>query len=146
MPLLTYNDPKRGISKRILIENGSVTGVRLVGEILATNWLKDVMTTGQFKDEAAYKLFSRWALAPLPAPPTGQHGRGKVVCNCLDVAENVIIETIQSGADLTTLQNKLKCGTECGSCIPELKRLVQIHSKVHLQQNSQFTKNAQIGS
>lgn len=132
MPLLTYNDPKRGISKRILVENGSVTGVRLTGEILATNWLKDVMTTGQFKDEAAYKLFSRWALAPLPAPPTGQHSRGKVICNCLDVAENDIIETIQSGADLITLQNKLKCGTECGSCVPELKRLEQIHSKASL--------------
>jgi len=132
MPLLNYNDPKRGISKRILIEDGSVTGVRLMGEILATNWLKDVMTSGQFKDEAAYKLFSRWALAPLPAPPTGQHGRGKVVCNCLDVAENDIVETIQSGADLATLQNKLKCGTECGSCVPELKRLVQMHGKVHV--------------
>lgn len=130
MPLLDYSDPKRGISKRILIENGSVTGVRLMGEILATSWLKDVMTAGQFKNDAAYRLFSRWALAPLPAPPTGQHGRGKVICNCLDVGENDIIEAIESGADLITLQNKLKCGTECGSCVPELKRLVQAHGKI----------------
>ncbi len=131
MPLLNYNDPKRGISKRILVENNQVTGVRLMGETLATDWLKDVMTSGKFTDEAAYKLFSRWALAPLPAPPTGQHGRGKVICNCLDIAENDIIDTIQSGADLTTLQNKLKCGTECGSCLPELRKLVHTHGKSH---------------
>lgn len=130
MPLLNYNDAKRGISKRILVENNltdgkpAITGVRLVGEILAADWLKDVMSSGEFSPE-----LRRWALAPLSAPPAGQHSRGKIICNCLDVAENDIIDTIQLGADLITLQNKLKCGTECGSCVPELKRLVLQHAK-----------------
>jgi assimilatory nitrate reductase catalytic subunit len=130
MPLLNYLDAKRGISKRILVENNSasakaeVTGVRLVGETLAADWLKDVMTTGEFNPE-----LRRWALAPLNAPPAGQRSRGKIVCNCLDVAENDIIETIGLGADLLTLQNKLKCGTQCGSCVPELKRLVLQHGR-----------------
>jgi assimilatory nitrate reductase catalytic subunit len=128
MPLLNYQDAKRGISKRILVTNDSgkpeVTGVRLVGETLATDWLKEVMTSGEFTAE-----LRRWALAPLSNPPAGQHSRGKIICNCLDVAENDIIETIQLGADLITLQNKLKCSTECGSCVPELKRLVTLHSK-----------------
>ncbi len=129
-PLLNYNDAKRGISKRILVENSltnskpEVTGVRLVGETLAADWLKDVMATGELSPE-----LRRWALAPLSTPPAGQLSRGKVICNCLDVAENDIIDTIQLGADLITLQNKLKCGTECGSCVPELKRLVLIHAK-----------------
>jgi assimilatory nitrate reductase catalytic subunit len=128
MPLLNYQDAKRGISKRILVTNDSgkpeVTGVRLVGETLATDWLKEVMTSGEFTAE-----LRRWALAPLSNPPAGQRSRGKIICNCLDVAENDIIETIQLGADLITLQNKLKCSTECGSCMPELKRLVTLHSK-----------------
>ncbi len=133
-PCLNYNDAKRGISKRILIKNhdskAEVTGVRLMGETLATDWLKEVMTTGQFSDDAHYKAFSRWALAPISAPPLGKIGRGKIVCNCLDVSQNEIIDNIQLGADLITLQNKLKCGTECGSCLPELKRLVHTHLKV----------------
>jgi assimilatory nitrate reductase catalytic subunit len=58
----------------------------------------------------------------------GQKSRGKIICNCFDVSENEIIETCQAGADLQTLQNKLKCGTNCGSCVPELKRLVKTHS------------------
>ncbi|MDI1308812.1 MAG: molybdopterin-dependent oxidoreductase [Methylotenera sp.] len=128
MPLLNYQDAKRGISKRILVSSDSgkpeVTGVRLVGETLATDWLKEVMTSGEFTAE-----LRRWALAPLSIPPAGQRSRGKIICNCLDVAENNIIETIQLGADLITLQNKLKCGTECGSCVPELKRLVAANSK-----------------
>lgn len=130
LPCLNYNDAKRNISKRILVEtnqtNGKleVTGVRLMGETLAADWLKDVMTTNQFDDE-----LRRWALAPLSAPPVGQRTRGKIVCNCLDVSQNEIVENIELGADLITLQNKLKCGTECGSCLPELKRMVLMHSK-----------------
>ena len=127
-PCLNYSDAKRGVSKRILVESfegkSMVTGVRLVGETLAADWLKDVMTTGQFSDE-----LRRWALAPLSAPPSGQRGRGKIICNCLDVSQNEIIDNIGLGADLITLQNKLKCGTECGSCVPELKRLVREHAK-----------------
>ena len=139
-PCLNYNDAKRGISKRILVESNpvsgkpEVTGVRLMGETLAADWLKDVMTTGAFSDETHYKEFSRWALAPLSAPPTGQRVRGKIVCNCLDISQNEIVENIELGADLITLQSKLKCGTECGSCVPELKRLVHLyHPKYSLQ-------------
>ena len=132
-PCLNYDDAKRCISKRILVENNhgkmEVTGVRLMGETLASDWLKEVMTTGQFQDADHYKAFSRWALAPISAPPTGEHGRGKIICSCLDISQNEIIENIQLGADLITLQNKLKCGTECGSCKPELKKLVQIYGK-----------------
>jgi assimilatory nitrate reductase catalytic subunit len=122
--MLNYNDAKRGISKRVLVEDYKVTGVRLVGETLAAEWLKEIMTHGHFSDE-----LRRWALAPLAAPPSGQRGRGTVVCNCFDVAENEIIDDISAGADLLTLQNKRKCGTQCGSCLPELKRLVNLHGR-----------------
>jgi assimilatory nitrate reductase catalytic subunit len=135
MTLLNYQDKKRGISKRILVSNDrgqpEVAGVRLVGETLATDWLKEVMTSGEFTAE-----LRRWALAPLSTPPAGQRSRGKIICNCLDVAENDIIETIQLGADLITLQNKLKCGTACGSCLPELKQLVRsFYGKQSLVEN-----------
>lgn len=123
-PMLNYDDAKRSVSKRILVEEGQVTGVRLIGETLAADWLKQVMLEGQLTDE-----LRKWALAPLSTPPTGQKSRGKIICNCYDVSENEIIETCEMGADLQTLQAKLKCGTECGSCVPELKRMVSQHSK-----------------
>lgn len=122
-PMLNYDDAKRGIHKRILVESGQVTGVKLIGETLAADWLKQVMQQGQFTDE-----LRRWALAPLSTPPTGQKSRGKIVCNCFDVSENEIIETCEAGADFQTLQAKLQCGTNCGSCVPELKRLIKVHS------------------
>lgn len=119
MPLLNYNDARRGISKRILVEGNQVTGVRLVGETLAADWLKEVMTHGRFSDE-----LRRWALAPLNAPPSGQRSRGRIICNCLDVAENEIRDDAAAGVDFATLQNKRQCGTQCGSCVPEIRRLM----------------------
>lgn len=123
VPMLTYNDDKRGINKRVLVENDQVTGVRFIGETVAADWLKQVMLEGNFSNE-----LRRWALAPLSTPPVGRASRGKIICNCLDVSENEIIETCAAGADLPALQEKLKCGTSCGSCLPELKRMVAKHS------------------
>ena len=33
------------------------------------------------------------------------------------------------GVDFAGMQDKLKVSTECGSCMPELKRLLQTHRK-----------------
>jgi assimilatory nitrate reductase catalytic subunit len=56
--------------------------------------------------------------------------RGRIVCTCLDVSESEITTAFAQGADLAGLQARLKCGTECGTCVPELKRLcVQLTSE-----------------
>jgi assimilatory nitrate reductase catalytic subunit len=54
---------------------------------------------------------------------------GAQVCSCLDVAEPAIVRVLQacagSPADrLADLQRQLRCGTQCGSCVPALRRLV----------------------
>ena len=41
---ISYQDARRGISKRIILENGELIGLRLLGETLAAGWLKEVMT------------------------------------------------------------------------------------------------------
>jgi assimilatory nitrate reductase catalytic subunit len=64
-----------------------------------------------------------WLLAPLTQPPAGQAARGKVICNCFDVAEDDILAAFRGGETLDALQTRTKCGTNCGSCVPELKRL-----------------------
>jgi NAD(P)H-nitrite reductase large subunit len=42
----------------------------------------------------------------------------------LDVSALEINAALAGGAGLAQLQKQLKCGTECGSCLPELKRMV----------------------
>ncbi|HET9114053.1 MAG TPA: molybdopterin-dependent oxidoreductase [Burkholderiales bacterium] len=117
--LMRYDDPKRGISKRVLVEDGRVSGVRLTGEIAARDWLKEMMA-----ENADIAPLRAWVLAPLATPPAGSRSRGRIVCNCLNIAESQIVAAVAQGADLAVLQAGLKCGTECGSCVPELKRIV----------------------
>jgi assimilatory nitrate reductase catalytic subunit len=34
----------------------------------------------------------------------------------------------KEAAQLAGLQNNLKCGTQCGSCVPQLKRIIALQS------------------
>ena len=119
LAVMHYEDGPRGIGKRVRIDDGKVVAARLAGETAAFDWLRDVIVDGV---EAAG--LRAWMLAPVARPPAAGVGRGRIVCNCLNVAEPDIVAAIAGGADLITLQNTLKCGTECGSCVPELKRLI----------------------
>jgi len=122
---LTYLDARRGISKRVMLEHGRVTGVRLTGETAARDWLKDVMARG-----TSAEAVRRWVLAPLAAAPRENDHRGPVICTCVDVAQADILKEIRRGADLRALQTALGCGTECGSCVPELKHLIATQGRV----------------
>jgi assimilatory nitrate reductase catalytic subunit len=53
----------------------------------------------------------------------GLSERGRTVCNCFDVAEKEIELFLGESKSLHALQASLKCGTNCGSCVPELRRM-----------------------
>ncbi|MBY0340058.1 MAG: molybdopterin-dependent oxidoreductase [Rhodocyclaceae bacterium] len=115
---LRLDDPGRGIQKRAMIASNTLTVVRLAGEVAASDWLEELMATGASTAEAR-----KWLLAPLSRPPVAGKSRGRIVCNCYDVSESEILAEYKTGCDLKTLQERKKCGTSCGSCVPELKRL-----------------------
>ena len=71
-------------------------------------------------------------MPPQPVPP-----RSPQVCACHDVSEARIAQTLQScdgdaAQRLQQLQSRLRCGTECGSCLPTLKLLVQRQPQTEL--------------
>jgi len=114
---ISYEDPARGIAKRLWIDaSGRIAGVRLAGETDAAAWLKEQIENGALVPPAL-------ALAPRPAGSAAAVPRGRIVCNCFDVSEADIRAAAGRGADLPALQRSLKCGTHCGSCVPELRRL-----------------------
>jgi assimilatory nitrate reductase catalytic subunit len=120
---MVYRDPRRGVSKRVLVKDGKVIGARLTGETAARDWLKDLMV-----QNVSAQTVRPWVLAPVASPPTGQTNRGRIVCNCFDVSESEIEARMTEGATLAQVQAELKCGTSCGSCAPELKRMVAARS------------------
>jgi assimilatory nitrate reductase catalytic subunit len=115
---MRYVDARRRVEKAARVESGIVQSVCLSGETAAQEWLKNMMVEG-----APAEAVRAWILAPVAAPPRGSYNRGRVICNCLDVAETDIRAAVAAGAGLAQLQATFKCGTECGSCLPELRRL-----------------------
>jgi assimilatory nitrate reductase catalytic subunit len=48
-----------------------------------------------------------------------------MVCSCYGVGENAINAAIRNGChSAAALGKTLRCGTNCGSCIPELNALL----------------------
>ncbi|MBI3528196.1 MAG: molybdopterin-dependent oxidoreductase [Betaproteobacteria bacterium] len=117
---MVYRDARRGICKRVLVQGEKVVGARLTGETAARDWLRDLMA-----QNGSAQTVRPWILAPVASPPLGQSSRGRIVCNCLDVSEREIEARVAAGATLAQLQAQLKCGTSCGSCLPELRRMAQ---------------------
>ena len=62
----------------------------------------------------------------LGKPPAGQKDVGRIVCACFSVGINTITDAIreQNLQSAEAIGQALKAGTNCGSCVPELKALV----------------------
>jgi assimilatory nitrate reductase catalytic subunit len=121
---VAYRDPARGIDKRALFETGRLVAVRLSGETAAGEWLRDALVRGLAGSMHAI------VLAPLAASLDCAPARGRTVCTCVDVGERAIVALAQEGASAESIRARLKCGTQCGSCMPEVKRLVA-ETRVH---------------
>nr|WP_043216393.1 nitrate reductase [Pseudomonas alcaligenes] len=118
-PVMAYDDARRGVGKRVRFVDGRIVAVRLAGEIAARDWLKGLWEQGSSDAD-----LRRWLLAPLPTPPGGGLKASKVLCNCMNVSQDKVCAGIERGLDLDGLKHELKCGTSCGSCVPEIKRLL----------------------
>ncbi len=55
----------------------------------------------------------------------GLASAGPIVCACFGVGRGTICDAIAAGANsAAAIGAQLKAGTNCGSCIPEMKRLI----------------------
>ncbi|MCF7202975.1 nitrate reductase [Pseudomonas oligotrophica] len=118
-PVLAYDDPRRGVGKRVRLQDGRLLALRLAGETAARDWLKGVWERGSVEAD-----LRRWLLAPLSAPPGATLAADPTLCNCLNVGRGAVCAGIARGLDLDGLKRTLGCGTSCGSCVPEIKRLL----------------------
>jgi assimilatory nitrate reductase catalytic subunit len=65
----------------------------------------------------------------------GLASAGPIVCACFGVGRTTICDAIAAGAhSAAEIGATLKAGTNCGSCIPELKRLIAQTEKISVPQ------------
>lgn len=100
------------------------------GELMLAFWSdRHLPETDSARVEAAFArapatAFERYALLSGQAADE-QRAPGRTVCSCYGVGENTIQEAIRNGChSVAALGRTLRCGTNCGSCIPELNALL----------------------
>ena len=82
------------------------------------NVVKNLFAAGALSDDQRRMLLSGKST-------DGLASAGPIVCACFGVGRNTICDAIAAGArSAAEIGAQLKAGTNCGSCIPELKRLI----------------------
>ncbi len=125
--VLRYDDAPSNAARRVAVRDDFVVGARLSGAAIAQpalQWLRSLFLT-----RTNVRPLSRWLLAPAP-PESFTPASNKTLCTCFGINETeVTLALARTPGDATTrlhaLQASLRCGTNCGSCLPELKRLAQ---------------------
>ena len=82
-------------------------------------WLADLFVVREFDAKARGSLLAGRAIAG--------SDQGALVCSCFGVGRNPIAACARElGATATTVEigKRLKCGTNCGSCVPEIQAII----------------------
>ena len=82
------------------------------------------------QDALPAQAYGRRLLQPGAKAPAELQAQARQVCTCFNVTDRAIAEQLQDGAGdetlrLARLQQELRCGTNCGSCLPELRHMVR---------------------
>lgn len=120
---LIFEDAAVGRFRAACIRAGRVSGavfVSTLGPLPERGWLGELMGHAVLDDSDRVHL-----LAGRPA--RGVVEAGPVVCACFNVGLNTLLTAIASdGLDsVESIGQALKAGTNCGSCVPELRKLIE---------------------
>ncbi len=119
---LFYNDTKKSYYRAAYVQNNKLMACVFIApsiDLPSRNWLAGLLA----KDSITVK--ERKSL--LAGRDSGNNfDPGETICSCFAVGENTIRHAIKTKG-LTTPKDIGKClkaGTNCGSCIPELQKLI----------------------
>jgi assimilatory nitrate reductase catalytic subunit len=131
--LLRYTDARRGRLRLLQLgqnfDGGDPLAAPLQALLRVGQHDEGAWLVGLWRERRAAAAVGRWLLSPDAPPANPGTAPSPQVCNCFDVREDVIRFTLTrcSGTPaerLAWLQGEQRCGTQCGSCLPSLRRLV----------------------
>jgi assimilatory nitrate reductase catalytic subunit len=128
-----YEDKKRGqrrAARLVRTSNGNaqLQGFVLAGDTSAEAWIKTLL-----QDQLDAASYGRLLLSPGAKAPVAVQSKGQQICSCFNVTETAIqaqLSKCEGNEEerLAQLQSALQCGTNCGSCVPQLKKMVRVHT------------------
>ena len=126
------NAAETNVHQMAFVDDALDRGARLIGDRLDAVLIVQPSPRLPPRDWLT-ELFAKEALDPVErsrvlrgTPPKGQFDAGQTVCSCFSVGINTLTQAIHNH-DLRTpeeIGELLQAGTNCGSCLPELRRLI----------------------
>jgi assimilatory nitrate reductase catalytic subunit len=119
---IEYADPNAGAYRGVLLKDNRLEACIFLSprpDLPSRTWLASLFARETITDQERGSLIVGQAADP-------QADAGPTVCSCFGVGRNTICNAIKK-FKLTTAQQvgqKLKAGTNCGSCVGELKVLL----------------------
>ena len=118
---IEYQDRDGGVYRAAWFHEGRLAACVCVAprpELPSRNWLAELLRAGVLSGVQRASLL---AGRPFDRAADG----GPTVCACFGVGRNSLTQAIAAGcASVAQLGEKLKAGTNCGSCLPELRALI----------------------
>jgi assimilatory nitrate reductase catalytic subunit len=119
--LAEYRDPSGGVYRAASFAGDRIETCLFVGPARdAGDWgvVRNLFAAEALADDQRRMLLSGKSM-------DGLANAGPIVCACFGVGRTTICDAIAAGANsAAAIGAQLKAGTNCGSCIPELKRLI----------------------
>ena len=114
-------DPRAGRYRAAWYHGDRLRAVLLVepgNDFPGLDWLDSLFQTQPLDDGTRRRV--------LAGRDSDQPDPGPIICSCYQVGERRIEEALAQGCDsVSALGGALGCGTNCGSCVPELRQLVE---------------------
>lgn len=134
--VMRYSDKRRGVVRLVRIKD-KVLSAMLTGpkeSLASTAWLREYLECGLDAKALGWSL-----LMPASKPPIEIKPKGKAVCNCFNISAGAMQQSLAkmpSGITLDEALSKLQaetlCGTNCGSCKPEIKQIINRFLKIEI--------------
>jgi assimilatory nitrate reductase catalytic subunit len=121
---LEFSDRATGRYRVALIKNQTLQAVFFAAksfDLPTRTWLSQLFSKDSLNDTDRMSLLAGKA-------SKGMEDTGETVCACFGVGINTLRKAIveQNLTSIETIGTALKAGTNCGSCVPELKKLLKI--------------------
>lgn len=127
---IVYADPARGLYQKLVMTDDAKTllGGIFVGDASPYASLRPLLGTQLSSEPAAYLSASG-----MEAPAGDELPAGALVCACNNVSAGTIRDAVAGGhadhveacTDLGELKACTRAGTQCGSCVPLVKKLLE---------------------
>jgi len=122
-----YHDAAANRYRAARIEHGRLESCIFIGpdfSLPERDWLLNLFKDSQLTDIDRTSILTG-------KPPGDQKDSGRTVCACFNIGLNTLTETIQSQGLTSPEQvgEVLRAGTNCGSCVPEIREIIQNTNK-----------------